>query len=285
MIIEEETQTEINAVHVVEAQNVKYKTFEMADQVDGFPWKETLLHGDESMTDLIRRDSYMTCHTELHFFIDESILSVETELWESTNEISRITWANSFVTHPYYNWYSCARISLFQVFDVTAYKKDEQNKSCGQFSTDDYIEDNGILSRAKKNMTEFLLRNFINDLVSPFLLSRIREPSPKVIFDDIDSFKTRLMNGTLPEKEFKSVYFTHLALEADVNMYNTSFDDFYTLYQSKNFVRKRFEKYYYQLFYKGLSVNDSIAGKIKRLSTENQHYFEHKCSRRSFKIK
>ena len=118
------------------------------------------------------------------------------------------------------------------------------------------------------------------------------DPSAVTIDEDIELFKTRLANGTLPEKELISFYYTHLPTESEVDKYNTLLDDIHSdfLDMPEDTVTDRLERYVakicFKRMFKGIAFEDLVAGKTKRLSIEDyDHHLEYKCSRRSFKLK
>ena len=83
---------------------------------NSFPWKRTALNINESMIDL-------TCYTDLHFLIADAIFDDATIV--DTSKIRRQEWTKSFQTHPHFNLYSCARISIFLGLFERAYTKND----------------------------------------------------------------------------------------------------------------------------------------------------------------
>ena len=282
-IIEEETETEIVAVHLIEEETVSFQKFEIINHIDNFPWKETILNVHEN--DLTRSDLKMTCYTDLHFLINGSIFRNEKEysIFElfTKNTIRRSSWMNSFVTHPHFNLYGSARISIFEAWEVWACPKNDQKQSPG-FSDGNHIQNNSIAIHVKKFVSELMLPPFIKNRLSVFLF---KDKSPVKMFEDIESFKSHLTNGTLPEEEFISIHYTYLPTESKVNQYTTYLKWLHNYLQplSKNTVAARLQKYYLQRFSKRIPINKVIAG--KGLTIEDGDHIEYMCSRRSFKLK
>ena len=227
------------------------------------------------MMDLMKSDEEMTRYTELHFLIADAIFDYA-DIW-NTSKIRRQDWTKSFATHPYFNLYGCARISILLGLFERTYTKHDQKSSFGS-----------LASRAMK----FMLPRVINYRLLANFFIKMRDPSAVTIDEDIELFKTRLANGKLPDKELISFYYTHLPTESEVDKYNTLLDDIHDdfLHLPEDTVSDRFKKYAFkvlaQRMYKGIAVDDLVVGNTKRLSIEDyDHHLEYKCSRRSFRLK